>query len=132
MTRYITLAEFYWLAEQVTGIDAATLTSVSRSDLADSALHAPSAGFGDEDFYPDPHDKAAVLLCRLAWNHPLPDGNKRVAWASMLLFIDLNGGSWLAEEGPDADDVEKLVLAVAGHDLDEEGAASWLRTQVVW
>lgn len=80
MTRYISLAEFVWLAEQVTGLESATITNASRLDLADSALHAPAAGVGDEDFYPDPYDKAAVLACRLAWNHPLPDGNKRAAW----------------------------------------------------
>jgi prophage maintenance system killer protein len=39
----------------------------------------PLAGFGDQDFYPDLIDKAAVLTCRLGWNHPLPDGNKRGA-----------------------------------------------------
>ena len=27
-----------------------------RVELADSAVHAPGAGFGDEDFYPDPPD----------------------------------------------------------------------------
>ncbi|MEZ5323374.1 MAG: hypothetical protein R2698_15115 [Microthrixaceae bacterium] len=47
-------------------------------DLADSALHAPAAGF-DEDFYPDIYDEAAILRCRLAWNHPLPDGNTRAS-----------------------------------------------------
>ena len=78
------------MAEQVTGIGADVLIKASRSDLADSALHAPQAGFGDEEFYPDPYDKAAVLLCRLAWNHPLPDGNKRAAWAALIMFIDLN------------------------------------------
>ncbi len=77
MTRYISLAEYFWLAEQVTNTEAAVLTKAARVDLADSALHAPAAGFGDEDFYPDVLDKAAVLTCRLAWNHPLPDGNKR-------------------------------------------------------
>ncbi len=77
MTRYLGLAEFFWLAEQVTGLDTTTLVKASRVELADSALHAPQAGFGDEDFYPDIYDKAAVLACRLAWNHPLPDGNKR-------------------------------------------------------
>ena len=65
MTRYLDLAEFLWLAEQVTGIDAATLAKASRIDLADSALHAPAGGFGDEDFYPDIFDKAAILCCRL-------------------------------------------------------------------
>ena len=92
MTRYITLAEYFWLAEQVTGVDAGTLAKDARSDLADSALHAPQAGFGDTEFYPDVMDKAAVLVCRLAWNHPLPDGNKRAAWAALVLFLDLNNG----------------------------------------
>ena len=40
MTRYLSLAEFLWLAEQVTGLDTTTLTKASRIDLADSALHA--------------------------------------------------------------------------------------------
>jgi death on curing protein len=47
--------------------------------------------FGGQEFYPDVFDKAAVLVCRLAWNHPLIDGNKRAAWAALVLFIDLNG-----------------------------------------
>jgi death on curing protein len=41
VTRYLSLAEYLWLAEQVTGIDAAVLTKIARVDLADSALHAP-------------------------------------------------------------------------------------------
>lgn len=66
MTRYLSLAEHLWLAEQVTGVEARVLTKASRVDLADSALHAPAAGFGDKDFHPDPISKAAVLTCRLA------------------------------------------------------------------
>ena len=50
MTRYVTLAEYFWVAEQVTGLDAHTLAKAARSDLADSALHAPQAGFGDTEF----------------------------------------------------------------------------------
>jgi death-on-curing protein len=72
VTQYLSLAEYFWLAEQVTGTAAEVLVKVSRSDLAGPALHAPQAGFGDEDFYPDYIDKAAVLTCRLAWNHPSP------------------------------------------------------------
>ena len=48
MTRYITLAEYFWLAEQVTGVPAGVLTKAARADLADSALHAPSAGVRHE------------------------------------------------------------------------------------
>jgi death on curing protein len=38
VTRYISLAEFFWLAEQVTDVDAAVLIKASQVELADSAL----------------------------------------------------------------------------------------------
>ena len=129
MTRYLGLAEFFWLAEQVTGLDTATLVKASRVELADSALHAPQAGFGDEDFFPDLYDKAAVLTCRLAWNHPLPDGNKRAAWACLLLFVDLNSGQW-DPDPPDVEDAVRAMLDVAARKMDEESFAGWLRQRV--
>ena len=131
MSRYISLAEFWYLAEHVTGIDAAILIKASRVDLADSALHAPQAGFGDTDFYPDPFDKAAVLACRIAWNHPLPDGNKRAAWACMVMFIDLNDGQWNTGQ-PDVDESVEAMLAVAARDVDETWLAEWLRERVTF
>ncbi len=129
MTRYVTLAEYFWLAEQVTNIDAGTLIKASRSDLADSALHASQAGYGDVEFYPDVYDKAAVLVCRLAWNHPLPDGNKRAAWAALVLFIDLNDGTW-DPDPPDIDQAEEAMLAIAAGEVDETWTAAWLRERV--
>lgn len=131
MTRYLSLAEYFWLAEEVTGSPAGVLVKASRSDLADSALHAPHAGHGDEDFYPDVIDKAAILTCRLAWNHPLPDGNKRAAWAALVIFVDLNGGRWQPDP-PDIDDAEQAMLAVAAHTVDEAWFASWLIERVTF
>jgi death-on-curing protein len=129
VTRYLGLAEFFWLAEQVTGLDATTLVKASRVELADSALHAPQAGYGAEDFFSDIYDKSAVLTCRLAWNHPLPDGNKRAAWACLLLFVDLNGGSW-DPDPPDVEDAVHSMLDVAARKIDEESFAGWLRQRV--
>ena len=131
VTRYLSLAEFWYLAEHVTGINPATLIKASRVELADSALHAPQAGFGDTDFYPDVYDKASVLACRIAWNHPLPDGNKRAAWACLVLFIDLNDGSW-NDEQPDVDDAVEAMLAVAAREVDENWLADWLRDRVTF
>ena len=65
---YPDLADFLAIASAITGIDLQTLTSATKLDLADSALHAPAANFGGEEFYPDFCDKAAVLLVRLAKN----------------------------------------------------------------
>ena len=129
MTRYLTLAEYFWLAEQVTGTEAAVLIKAARVELADSALRAPAAGFGEREFYPDVVDKAAVLTCRLAWNHPLPDGNKRAAWAALVMFVDLNGGAW-EPDLPDVDDAESAMLAVAAHEVDEAWFSQWLRERV--
>jgi len=127
--RYITLAEYLWLAEQVTGLEAGVLAKASRVELADSALHAPEASFSDQEFYPDLIDKAAVLTCRLAWNHPLADGNKRAAWASLVLFLDLNGIRW-DPDPPDTDEAEAAMLTVAAHEVDEAWWSSWLRERL--
>jgi death-on-curing protein len=129
VTRYLSLSEYLWLAEQVTGLDAMTLAKSSRLDLADSAIHAPEASFDGEEFYPDLIDKAAVLTCRLAWNHPLLDGNKRAAWASLVLFLDLNGFQF-DPDPPDVDGAEAAMLAVAAHEVDEDWLAEWLRGRV--
>lgn len=70
-----------------------------------------------------------MLTCRLAWNHPLPDGNKRAAWACLTMFIELNGGDWVPDP-PDVDEAEAAMLAVAGHEVDEASFAGWLRERV--
>jgi death-on-curing protein len=126
LTRFITLPELLWLSEQVTGIDAEVLERSCRLELADSALHAPQASFGGQDFYPDLIDKAAVLACHLAWNHPLLDGNKRASWACLVMFLDLNDVVWNPDP-PDVDEAEAAMLSVAAHDVDEAWFAEWIR-----
>ncbi len=83
----------------------------------------------DVEFYPDIYDKAAVLVCRLAWNHPLPDGNKRAAWAALVMFIDLNDGMW-DPDPPDTEQAEEAMLAIAAGQVDEAWAAAWLEQRV--
>lgn len=72
-----------------------------------------------------------MLCCRLAWNHPLPDGNKRSAWASLVLFVDLNGGS-SAPDPPDVDEAESAMIEVAAGEVNEEWLAAWLREGVIF
>ena len=121
---YLDLADYIAIAAAVTGLDLQTVMNVTNHDLADSALHAPAAGFGDTDLYPEFADKAAVLIVRLARNHPLPDGNKRAAWVSLRLFVDINDWTWAPR--PDIDEAEAAVLAIAAGEWDERTTASWL------
>lgn len=81
------------------------------------------------EFYPDIYDKAAVVVCRLAWNHPLPDGNKRVAWAALVMFVDFNDGTW-DPDPPDIDQAEGAMLAIAAGESDEARAAAWLKERI--
>lgn len=108
----------------MTGLDEVMVVKVADLGLADSALHAPAAGFGDEDLYPDFIDKAAVLLVRLAKNHPLPDGNKRVAWVALRYFVVVNRWTWARR--PTVDEAEAAVVAVASGEWDELRTAEWL------
>jgi len=59
-----------------------------------------------------------VLACYVAWNHPLPDGNKRVSWACLVLFLDLNDVVW-DPDPPDVDEAEVAMFSAAAHELDE-------------
>ena len=72
-----------------------------------------------------------MLACRIAWNHPLPDGNKRAAWACLVLFIDLNDGSW-NDARPGTEAAVEAMLAVAARDADETWFANWLRERVTF
>jgi len=120
--RYLTLAEALVIAESVTGIDHAVLAKGAGVGLLDSALHAPQAGFGGHELYPDFVDKAAVLAVRIVRNHPLADGNKRLAWGCLAVFCLLNGSDLHVE----ADDAVEQMFGVAAGEIDEIGMARWL------
>ena len=122
---YPDLADYIAVASAVTGTGPDVVFRSMNVDLADSALHAPAGSWSGDEFYPDFVDKAAVLLVRLAKNHPLLDGNKRAAWVTLRLFVEINGWAWTPYPG--VDESERAVLAVASSEWDEDRTAAWLR-----
>ncbi len=76
---YLSYEDFLRAAAQALGMDLGPERQVADRPLAESALAAPAAGFGEHEQYADLAVKAAVLLQRVASNHALPDGNKRTA-----------------------------------------------------
>jgi death-on-curing protein len=60
---------------------------------------------------------------------PAADGNKRASWAALLLFIDLNDGTW-DPDPPDVEQAEEAMLAVAAGEVDERWLAEWVRERV--
>jgi death-on-curing protein len=71
----------------------------------------------------DIYDLAGVLLWHLASDHPFADGNKRVALASALVFLAING----IDLAQNDDYFEQLTLSVAKGDLGKDQVAEALR-----
>jgi death-on-curing protein len=125
----IELATFLVAAEAVLEIDAERLARVTKIAAAESALAAPFASFGGHDFYAHPIKRGAVLASRIMRNHPLPDGNKRVALILMRLYLRDNGWQLTAT----AQEIDRTFRAVAAREMTEDYFHVWLisRTQPI-
>ena len=68
---------------------------------------------------------AAAYGHGLASGHPFHDGNKRIAFVTMAVFLELNGVELKADEA----EVVTVMLALAAGELDQEELAAWVRTR---
>ena len=68
-------------------------------------------------------DLAAAYGFAIARNHPFVDGNKRVAFQAMYVFLAINGLRIDAEEP----EVVRAILALAAGEMDEIQLSGWLR-----
>lgn len=63
----------------------------------------------------------------LATSHPYRDGNKRIAFLAMVIFLGLNEWDLDASEA----EVVQTILALADHRCSEVELADWLRAHMV-
>lgn len=68
-----------------------------------------------------------MLAVRIARNHPLPDGNKRLAWGCLAMFCLLNHRDLEVA----TDDAVNQMFGVASGEIDEAAMAQWLATRIV-
>lgn len=69
---------------------------------------------------------AAAYSYGLTRDHGYADGNKRVGFVAMAVFLELNGWSVEAPEP----EVVQTMLAVASGDLAESDVAAWVRSHI--
>ena len=60
-------------------------------NLLSSALYMPESSFDGKYLHETIPAMAAAYTFHICQNHPFMDGNKRVALASSLVFLDING-----------------------------------------
>jgi death-on-curing protein len=66
---------------------------------------------------------AASYAFGLARNHAFVDGNKRIAFAAMMVFLRLNGIHF----APDPAEATVAIVALAAGEMDEDGLTRWIR-----
>ena len=87
--------------------------------LVEAALLRPQTGY-----YNDLIEEAAALWESLAMNHGFVDGNKRIAFACMEIFLDLNGIQIVAEQ----EDIITFVLSnLEAGTFQKDILDAWLR-----
>ena len=88
----------------------------------ESALARPFQSFENQELYPSVILKAAALLESILLNHPFIDGNKRVGYTLMRLFLLSNGFDIEASQ----DDKYEFIISVASGKKDFDGIDKWL------
>lgn len=124
--RYLTFAEVLELHRRVVS-ETGGATALRDLGALESATAQPRASFGGNDLYPSLEEKAGALAFSLIQNHPFIDGNKRVGHAALETFLVLNG----KELSADADESERITLAVASGKCGRDVLLEWIRSHVV-
>ena len=71
-------------------------------------------------------DLAAAYGFGLCRGHPFADGNKRVAFVTMIVFLGLNGLAFTADE----DEVVVMIRRLAAGQVSQIRLADWLRSKI--
>jgi death-on-curing protein len=118
MTEYVTTADALFfhkqLIERYGGADG-----VRDVGALESALHRPQTGYYDTLVH-----EAAALLESLVQNHPFVDGNKRVAFAVVDVFLRING---LAISAPSVAIYDQMIRLLEEGTFDMEHLVPWLQ-----
>ncbi|MDR0784953.1 MAG: type II toxin-antitoxin system death-on-curing family toxin [Treponema sp.] len=89
MIHFLTLSEVLTILEdQIRNYGG--IYGVRDINLLSSAIYMPQSGFGGKYFHNTIPAMASAYAFHICQNHPFIDGNKRVALASSLVFLDIN------------------------------------------
>ena len=97
MIKFLTLSEVLLILEdQIRNYGGAY--GVRDLNLLSSAIYMPESSFDGKYLHESIPAMAAAYTYHLCQNHPFIDGNKRVALASSLVFLDINGYEFNCKE----------------------------------
>ena len=118
MTEYVTTADALFFHKQLIERYGGA-HGIRDAGALESALHRPQTGYYDTLIH-----EAAALLESLVQNHPFVDGNKRVAFAVVDVFLRINGQTIAADSKSIYDHMIELFEE---RRFDMEHLAPWLQ-----
>lgn len=122
MAEYVTLDEALYLHEMLLA-EFGGAQGVRDLGLLESALLRPQTGY-----YADLVEEAAALWESLAMNHPFVDGNKRVAYACVEMFLQLNGADIAASN----DEIEHFIYGnLEAGTFNKNVIEAWLNARLI-
>ena len=95
--------------------------------LLDSALAQPRMTFDGRYMHKTLFNKAVAYGFHLCKNHPFVDGNKRVAFVIMDMFLQKNG--W--EIDSSEEEAYIMMIELAGSKLSKPQLSKWLRDHCI-
>ena len=118
---YPSLADYQELInEMLTEFDS-DVFGKEKDKSFQSSIAQIGKGFGEADFYPTLEEKAAMLLYLVVKNHSFVDGNKRIAAACFLKFLQQNDMLFNSHQQPiiSNDTLASLTLFIAASKPEE-------------
>jgi len=118
---YPSMAEYMDIVEKMRAEFNSDVFGKEKDGGFDSAVNQIRQGFGEQEVYPSIEEKAAMLLYLVVKNHAFVDGNKRIAAACFLLFLERNGLLYANQGQPiiSNEALASLTLFVAASKADE-------------
>lgn len=106
--------------------------SLRDRGLQEAAVAAPFAGFGNQEVFPTLIEKAARLAYGIAEAQAFNDGNKRLAWLSTVVFLELNGVELDVDQSEAAQAIRALGARDGGRREDEHAVSLTLPEFTQW
>ncbi|MBJ7880700.1 virulence protein RhuM/Fic/DOC family protein [Gelidibacter salicanalis] len=118
---YPSLEDYHKLINQMLTEFDSDVFGKEKDKSFESSVAQIAKGFGADDFYPTLEDKAAMLLYLVVKNHSFVDGNKRIAAACFLKFLQQNNMLFNKQQQPiiSNDTLASLTLFIASSKPEE-------------
>ena len=111
-TVYPTVEEYLKMIRAMYSEFESDVFAKPKDDSFHSSVNQIKQGFGETEFYPTIEEKAANLLYFITKNHSFVDGNKRIAAACFLYFMQKNNALLKSDGTPIIDNTTLAALTL--------------------